>query len=84
LADGSYLSELFASSDRDRRDGIPVRVVEYALDDPGRPQADSRYRLLTTILDPERAPAVELAPLYAQRWEFEGALDELKVHQRRR
>jgi hypothetical protein len=24
----------------------------------------------------------ELAPLYAQRWEFEGALDELKVHQR--
>jgi hypothetical protein len=82
LADGSYLSELFASSDRDRRDGIPVRVVEYALDDPGRPQADSRYRLLTTILDPERAPAVELAPLYAQRWEFEGALDELKVHQR--
>jgi hypothetical protein len=82
LADGSYLSELFASSDRRRRDGIAVRVVEYEIDDPGRPANDTRYRLLTTILDPERAPASELAPLYAQRWEFEGALDELKVHQR--
>jgi hypothetical protein len=82
LSDGSYRSELFAWSDRGRRDGTAVRVVEYALDDPGRRQADSRYRLLTTILDPERAPAEELAPLYAQRWEFEGALDELKVHQR--
>lgn len=82
LSDGSYLSELFASSDRQRDDGVPVRVVEYAIDDPGRPASDTRYRLLTTILDPDRAPADELAALYAQRWEFEGALDELKVHQR--
>ncbi|MGH3261352.1 MAG: IS4 family transposase [Trebonia sp.] len=81
LPDGSYRSELFARRDRPR-DGVSVRVVEYALDDPGRPQSDTRYRLLTTILDPERAPANELAPLYAERWEFEGALDELKVHQR--
>ena len=57
-------------------------MIEYELDDPGRGANDTRYRLLTTILDPERAPAEELAPLYAQRWEFEGALDELKVHQR--
>jgi hypothetical protein len=82
LADGSYRSELYASSDRRREHPLPVRVVEYELDDPGRPDADGRYRLLTTILDPERAPAEELAPLYAQRWELEGALDELKVHQR--
>ena len=82
LPDGSYRSELFASSDRKRADGVPVRVVEYELDDPGRVEAESRYRLLTTILDPDKAPAGELAPLYAQRWEFEGALDELKVHQR--
>jgi hypothetical protein len=82
LSDGSYLSRLFASSDRRREDGVPVRVVEYELDDPGRPANDTRYRLLTTILDPDQAPADELAPLYAQRWEFEGALDELKVHQR--
>lgn len=82
LPDGSYRSELFASSDRQRQNGVPVRVVEYVLDDPGRAQTDTRYRLLTTILDPEQAPADELAPLYTQRWEFEGALDELKVHQR--
>lgn len=82
LPDGSYLSELHAASDRRRRDGVAVRVVEYAVADPGRPDTCARYRLLTTILEPERAPASELAPLYAQRWEFETALDELKVHQR--
>jgi hypothetical protein len=82
LADGSYLSELYDSSDRRRERGVAVRVVEYELDGPGRPASDTRYRLLTTILEPDHAPAAELAPLYAQRWEFESALDELKVHQR--
>jgi hypothetical protein len=83
LSDGSFLSEVYASEDRRRRThGRPVRVVEYEIDDPGRPTNDTRYRLLTTILDPDRAPASELAPHYAQRWEFESALDELKVHQR--
>jgi len=38
------------------------------------------YRLVTTTLDPEAAPAAELAALYAERWET--ALDELKTHQR--
>jgi len=37
---------------------------------------------VTTILDPEAAPAAELAALYHQRWELEGVLDELKTHQR--
>ena len=83
LSDGSFVSEVYASQDRRRRQhGLPVRVIEYEIDDPGRPARDTRYRLLTTILDPDRAPAAELAPLYSQRWEFEGALDELKVHQR--
>jgi hypothetical protein len=65
-----------------RGKGVPVRVVVYTIDDPGRPQAKDRYRLLTTILDPEAAPADELARLYDQRWEFESLLDELKTHQR--
>jgi hypothetical protein len=84
LADGSYRSAIYASQrdQRRRRDAVAVRVVEYRIDGPGRPGNDARYRLLTTILDPDRAPAAELAPLYSQRWEFEGALDELKVHQR--
>ena len=83
-ADGSYRSAIYANQkdQRARRDPVAVRVVEYRIDDPARPDNDTRYRLLTTILDPERAPALGLAPLYAQRWEFENALDELKVHQR--
>jgi hypothetical protein len=60
---------------------MPVRVIEYAIDNPGRTASDTRYRL-PTILDCDHAPAAELAPLYAQRWEFESTLDELKVHQR--
>jgi len=82
LSDGSYLSEVYASGDRRRQAPVPVRVIEYELEDAGRPAGEARYRLLSTILDPERAPADELAPLYAERWEFESALDELKVHQR--
>jgi hypothetical protein len=39
---------------------------------------DTVYRLVTTICDPEAAPATELAGLYAQRWEIETALDEIK------
>lgn len=82
LDDGSYRSELVASTDRRRERPLAVRVIEYTVDDPGRPQAEARYRLVTTILDPAEAPADELAALYAQRWEFETLLDELKTHQR--
>ena len=82
FSDGSWRTEVFASEDRRKREGVTARAIEYTLDDPGRATADTRYRLLTTILDPERAPARELAALYPQRWEFESTLDELKVHQR--
>ena len=84
LPDGSFLSELVATPDKYRReDVLPVRVVEYAIDDEGRPGATgTTYRLLTTILDPTQAPADELAALYAQRWEIESIFDELKTHQR--
>jgi hypothetical protein len=84
LSDGSYLTHIYGSQSdrRAKRDGEPVRVVEYSLDDPGLTQAEQRYRLLCTILDPEQAPAGELGALYSQRWEIEGALDEMKTHQR--
>ncbi|MGH9211051.1 MAG: IS4 family transposase [Acidimicrobiales bacterium] len=82
LEDGSYLSRLYEIVNYKRRgDGVPVRVINYSLDGPGQP-TEARYRLLTTILDPAAAPAHELAALYSQRWEFEIALDELKIHQR--
>jgi hypothetical protein len=83
LADGSYLARLRRCSNYHmRRTDVVVRVIDYGLDDPGRPPAEDRYRLLTTILDPTAAPAAELAALYPQRWEFETALAELKTHQR--
>jgi hypothetical protein len=83
LADGSYLTTLYPSDAARRRgeDGIVVRVIEYAIDDPARPRPDERYRLGTSLLDPQEAPARLLALEYHQRWEVEGALDELKVHQ---
>lgn len=39
------------------------------------------YRFLTSLLDPVQYPAEELVHLYAQRWEEEIALDEIKTHQ---
>jgi hypothetical protein len=78
------------SARRHRRDGIAVRVIEYTLatgdtdevDAGGTPEEERTYRLLTTITDPEAAPAQELAQLYCQRWEIETAFDEVKTHQR--
>ena len=82
MADGSYLSSLYATAkDRQRgRGGIPVRVIEYQL--LGVDGAEPLYRLVTTILDSQQAPAQDLAPLYHERWELETALDELKTHLR--
>jgi hypothetical protein len=82
LADGSYRSTLHEIVGTHRRpEGIPVRVIEYALED-GRGTEAGPYRLLTTILDAAAAPAQELAAAYTQRWELETVLDELKTHQR--
>jgi hypothetical protein len=85
LADGSYLSRAYPSDRRLRRQhpGVRVRVIHYQLDDPGRPHAEPLYRLVTTILDPEQAPADELAALYAQRWEVEISIKEIKIYQGR-
>jgi hypothetical protein len=82
LSDGSYLSHIYPSERdwRKKTNGIRVRVIDYTLE--GIAHAESLYRLVTTILDPEQAPAQELAALYHERWEIETALDELKTHLR--
>jgi hypothetical protein len=83
--DGSFLAEV-RPSDRLVRAGrgakderMTVRVVEYepvfADGTAGEPA-----RLITTLLDPARAPAEELARLYAERWNEETGFDELKTH----
>lgn len=96
--DGSFTSKIYPSPKARRHDtgGIEVRIVEYTVHHPAGPAAGQdtgqdtgqeadqtvTYRLATTIMDPQAAPAADLAALYAQRWEFETALDELKTHQR--
>ena len=82
LADGSYLSSIYPSESdrRHQRNGVTVRVIEYRLH--GVTDAESIYRLLTSLLDPAQAPATELAALYHERWEIETALAELKTHLR--
>jgi hypothetical protein len=81
LPDGSYLSTLYDSADRARRQGQTVRVIDYTLPAPAMP-AQQAYRLITNILDPAAAPALELAGLYHERWEIEGVFDEFKTHPR--
>jgi len=82
LPDGSYLSRIYAStSDRRKgRNGMVVRVIDYRLKDVEG--SEPLYRVITTILDHEQAPARELAALYHERWEIETTLDELKTHLR--
>jgi hypothetical protein len=80
-ADGSYRSAIYASERdwRKRRDPLFLRVIEYRLE--GVAEAEEFYRLVTT-LPPGQAHAAELAAAYHERWEIEGALDELKTHLR--
>ena len=97
LVDGSYLSTMLPPRGarkvtrkpvrrvvgrKKKQLGVPVRIVEYTLD--GVTGAESSYRVATTILDPAKAPAKELAALYHERWEIESAFDELKTHLRGR
>jgi len=72
LPDGSYRAQLRA---RDKR--REVRVISFTLTFKSGKQES--YRLITTILDYRKAPATELAHLYASRWTIETMFDELKV-----
>ena len=57
--------------------GIIIRLIEYRI--KGK---EELYRLVTTILDHNEAPAEELAALYSERWTVEIVYDELKNHTR--
>jgi hypothetical protein len=92
LPDGSYLSVINSKKTRsasyriplsaveDPRDAthIPVRVIEYTITGEGIDQPQT-FRLITTILDPAAATALELASAYQQRWEYEMSLREIET-----
>lgn len=74
LPDGIYLSELRGARKKDR---VAVRVIEYSiLDDDGISEV---FALITNLLDPEAAPALELAYNYSQRWRIELLFRLVKV-----
>ena len=64
--------------------GLPVRVVEYTVTvvpEHGQTRTET-YRLITTLLDPTRAPAEQVARTYAERWESETGYADLKTYLR--
>lgn len=84
LSDGSYLAYIYPSEYKRRKRGerLLVRIIEYTIDDPQRPGHGEIHRLLTTLLDTELYPALELIALYHERWEIEITIDEIDTHQR--
>lgn len=86
LSDGAYLSRIYANQSDQQKDrkGIDVRVIEYPLNDPDRTGCGDVHRLVTSLLDADKHPALVLIVLYHERWEEELAFDELKTHLRGR
>jgi hypothetical protein len=84
LADGSYLAYIYPSDYQRRRAGerILVRIITYTIDDPDRPGHGKIHRLLTTLLEPDLYPALDLIERYHERWEIEVTIDEIDTHQR--
>ncbi len=71
LDDGTYLTVL---------NGVRLRVIDAQVtaDTSSGARIGGRYRLATTLLDPRRYPAAELAALYHERWEVELAFYSLR------
>jgi hypothetical protein len=82
LADGSLLALWFKDPPSRRPKTTPpehllVRVVTYTLD-----TSPTVLRLVTSLLDPVAAPALDLVCGYHERWEIELTFDELGRRQR--
>lgn len=79
LSDGSYLTKIYPSARARARDvgGIAARLITYRVG-KGREE----YRLLCSIMDPRKAPALQLVALYRKRWTIETVLAELKTRLR--
>lgn len=79
LSDGSYLTKIYPSPYARARDRSRVlaRLITYRLGN-----RREEYRLLCSILDPRKAPAIQLANLYSRRWTIETVLGERKTRLR--
>ena len=83
LPDGSYLATLRPDRKSPRRhEQLLVRVIEYTITDPARVGYGERHRLMTSLLDSEQCPALEMVCAYHERWEIELTIDEADTHQR--
>ncbi len=77
--DGSFLSWI-APDRKSKKKGaerIPIRVIEYTIEEKG---VEQTYRLITDLMDITVFGALLLAQEYHQRWEVENTLDEFKTH----
>jgi hypothetical protein len=84
LADGSRLVGLPIRAPRNPNriiDWLEVREIRVQVGRSG--QRPHELRLWTTLLDPRAAPALELARIYASRWEHELYFREIKRQLRR-
>lgn len=77
--DGSFLSWIAPDSKSKKKgaERIPVRVIEYTIEEKG---VEQTYRLITDLMNIIAFPALLLAQEYHQRWEVENTLDEFKTH----
>jgi hypothetical protein len=88
LADGTYLAQMSPSNTKSlRRKGrklapLLVRVIRYDTPDPKHPDRRIVHRLVTSLLDESRYPALTLVTTYHERWEIENAIDEVDTHLR--
>jgi hypothetical protein len=79
LGSGDELVEITTKSEARREyPNLPrtflARVIEYKV------KGYKSQKLITSMLDPEKYPASEMAALYHERWELELGYDELKTH----
>ena len=82
LSDGSTLHTVYPSTGP----AFAVRVIEYRLKSSMPPSRNGNpanpgqiHRLVTTLLDPVLAPALDLILCYHERWELEEVIGETKT-----
>src|SRR5206468_2834956 len=84
LVDGSVLAWVNPTRNAQypSRQGMWVRIISSRVTDERLGEVGKVYRLVTTLLNPCVAPALELIALYHERWEIELVIDEIKTHER--